>query len=129
MITEDGAQTHFRNPVSTVAYLADKQPANQSQHSSPYARKVRIALLEKAIPFELLTEVPWDRTTNTPQYNPLEKLPVLIDTEAKEAEDSAVYESHFILDWIECKFAPPRYISLMPDSKEGELFAKKVQGL
>ncbi|KAK5198316.1 hypothetical protein LTR92_002561 [Exophiala xenobiotica] len=97
---------------------------------SPYARKVRIALAEKSIPFELVTEVPWDSTTQTPQYNPLEKLPVLIDTEAgKDSEDEgeAVYESHFILDWIEYNFAPPRYVSLTPDTKEGELFAKKVQ--
>ena len=45
---------------------------------SPYARKVRIALAEKGIPFELLTEVPWNKTTQTPKHNPLEKLPVLI---------------------------------------------------
>ena len=45
---------------------------------SPYARKVRITLAEKDIPFELITEVPWDSTTATPQYNPLEKLPVLL---------------------------------------------------
>ena len=31
---------------------------------SPYARKVRIALAEKGIPFELVTEVPW----NAPYY-------------------------------------------------------------
>ena len=46
--------------------------------ASPYARKVRIALQEKRSPFELVTEVPWDSTTSTPKYNPLEKLPVLI---------------------------------------------------
>ena len=45
---------------------------------SPYARKVRIALAEKGVPFELITEVPWDATTKTPDYNPLEKLPILI---------------------------------------------------
>ena len=45
---------------------------------SPYARKVRIALAEKGIAFELLTEVPWNDTTSTPKFNPLEKLPVLI---------------------------------------------------
>ena len=27
---------------------------------SPYARKVRIALAEKNIPFDLITEVPWN---------------------------------------------------------------------
>ena len=36
---------------------------------SPYARKVRIALAEKSIPFELVTEVPWDADTTTPKYN------------------------------------------------------------
>ena len=46
---------------------------------SPYARKVRIQLAEKGIPFELITEVPWNTDTVTPQYNPLEKLPVLIE--------------------------------------------------
>ena len=45
---------------------------------SPYARKVRIALIEKALPFELLTEVPWNAGASTPKYNPLETLPVLI---------------------------------------------------
>jgi glutathione S-transferase len=66
---------------------------------SPYARKVRIVLAEKAIPFTLKTEVPWDSTTETPQHNPLEKLPVLI------LEDgSSVYESHHILEFIEAKY-------------------------
>lgn len=78
--------------------------------------------------------MPWDSTTQTARYNPLEKLPVLIDTEAKdddpegEGEGEAVYESHFILDWVEYKFTPPRYVGLTPDTREGELFAKKVQG-
>ena len=87
-----------------------------------------MALAEKSIPFEPVTEVPWDSTTQTPQYNPLEKLPVLIDTEARTDEDRSVYESHFILDWVEHKYPPPKYVSLTPDTKEGELFAKKIQG-
>jgi glutathione S-transferase len=28
---------------------------------SPYARKARIALLEKRIPFEMVIDVPWNR--------------------------------------------------------------------
>ena len=89
---------------------------------SPYARKVRISLKEKGIPFELQTEVPWDSTTKTPEYNPLEKLPVLI-TDSGEA----VYESHFILDWIEVRYPPPKYESMFPTSKDKELFAKQIQ--
>ena len=88
---------------------------------SPYARKVRIALAEKGIPFELQTEVPWDSTTVTPRYNPLEKLPVLI------LEDgSAVYESRFILEYLEAKHPTP---TLLPDDIDGKLAARHVEVL
>ncbi|KAK5111026.1 hypothetical protein LTR62_005401 [Meristemomyces frigidus] len=86
---------------------------------SPYARKVRIALQEKGIPFELQTEVPWDSTTATPQYNPLEKLPVLILDDG-----TAIYESHFILEWLETKYPEP---SILPKDVNGRLFAKQVE--
>ena len=86
---------------------------------SPYARKVRIALAEKAIPFELLTEVPWNGTTATPRHNPLEKLPVLILDDG-----SSVYESHYILEWIEAKYPTP---PMRPADLDGRLFARKVE--
>ena len=88
---------------------------------SPYARKVRIALLEKSIPFDLVTEVPWDNTTQTPQYNPLEKLPVLILENGK-----SVYESHYILEFIETKYTDA--LQLLPKNDvDGTLFAKQVE--
>lgn len=87
---------------------------------SPYARKVRISLQEKGIAFELITEVPWDSTTKTPQHNPLEKLPVLI-----MEDGTSVYESHYILEFIEAKF-PDRKPLLSKDIDE-RLFAKKVE--
>ena len=88
---------------------------------SPYARKVRIALLEKRIPFELITEVPWNSTTATPQYNPLEKLPVLIPEEG-----DAIYESSYILDWLELKFPQT---PMLPQDADGILAAKKLDVL
>lgn len=94
-----------------------------SSKRSPYARKVRIALAEKAIPFELLSKVPWESTTQTPRYNPLEKLPVLILPDGK-----ARYESHCILEYIEAKY--PANSPLMPrdpTSIDGALFAKQVE--
>jgi hypothetical protein len=45
---------------------------------SPYARKVRIVLAEKELPFELVTEVPWNQDASAPRWNPLGKIPVLI---------------------------------------------------
>lgn len=92
-----------------------------SASPSPYARKVRIALAEKGIPFELQTEVPWDGTTVTPQYNPLEKLPILIMDEG-----TVVYESHFILEYLEAKFPSP---PLLPDDLDAKLAAKQIEVL
>lgn len=45
---------------------------------SPFARMNRIALHEKGIPFELQNEIPWHVGSETPKYNPLEKLPILL---------------------------------------------------
>ena len=88
---------------------------------SPYARKVRIALAEKGIPFELVTEVPWDSTTTTPKYNPLEKLPVLI------ADDgTSVYESRFILEYLELKHPEP---AMLPRDVDGIIAAKRLEVL
>lgn len=86
---------------------------------SPYARKVRIALIEKGIPFTLQTEVPWHGTTATPAYNPLEKLPVLV-----LPNGSGIYESRFILEWLEVKHPTPR---LLPDEAEEILAARQVE--
>ena len=92
-----------------------------SATSSPYARKVRIALAEKDLPFELMTEVPWDRTTSTPKYNPLEKLPVLI------LEDgSSVYESSFILQYLELKYPQP---PLLSGDLDGVIAARRLEVL
>lgn len=88
---------------------------------SPYARKVRIALAEKGLPFELLTEVPWDSTTSTPKHNPLEKLPVLL------LEDgSSVYESSFILQYLELTY--PQHPLLPPDA-DGIVSARRFEVL
>lgn len=86
---------------------------------SPFARKVRIALREKGLPFELLTEVPWDSTTSTPKYNPLEKLPVLI------LEDgSSIYDLSFILQYLEWTYPRP---PLMPADVEGKIAARRLE--
>jgi glutathione S-transferase len=71
--------------------------------------------------------VPWDSTTQTPQHNPLEKLPVLIDDSGK-GEPTSVYESHFILEWLEAYYGPDQgYKGILPKGKADELLAKQVQ--
>ena len=86
---------------------------------SPYARKVRIALTEKGIPFELLTEVPWNDDTTLPRYNPLEKLPVLLPDGGEP-----LFQSSYILEWLERRHpAPP----LLPPDTDGILAAKRLE--
>lgn len=87
---------------------------------SPYARKVRIALAEKGIPFELATEVPWDSSTATPAYNPLEKLPVLVLPDGR-----GIYESRFILEWLEAKHPDPPLLA--PAGTDDALAARQVE--
>lgn len=87
---------------------------------SPYARKVRIALAEKAIPFELVTEVPWNDDTLLPQHNPLEKLPVLLP------DGPPVYHSSHILDWLERRYPTP---PLLPADDDGILLHKEAEVL
>ena len=88
---------------------------------SPYARKVRIALAEKGLAFELVTEVPWDDDTCTPRHNPLEKLPILL------LEDgSSVYESSFILQWLELKHPRP---PMLPPDADGIVAARRFEVL
>ena len=88
---------------------------------SPYARKVRIALAEKNIQFELITEVPWNHGAITKHHNPLAKLPVLI------LEDgSSVYDSRFILEYLELTYPQtPLLSSEVPE----RLAAKKLEVL
>ena len=88
---------------------------------SPYARKVRIALTEKRIPFELITEVPWHSSTKTPLHNPLEKLPILIFDDDRKP----IYDSSYILEYLEAKFPETR--PLLPEDVDMALAAKQVQ--
>ena len=97
-------------------------------------------MAEKGIPFTLETEVPWDSTTATPLYNPLEKLPILLvprsgpsghvlngegelDNSKQGQEYTSVFESHHVLDWIETKYPDP---PMLPASSDQQLEAKEV---
>jgi glutathione S-transferase len=91
---------------------------------SPYARKNRIALLEKGIPFETKYEIPWDSTNEAPKYNPLEKLPLLLFDDGRPP----IYESWYIQEYITQKFegiGP----ALIPEKLDDQLLAKQMQVL
>ena len=88
---------------------------------SPYARKVRIALAEKNIPFELITEVPWNHGALTEQHNPLAKLPVLL------LEDgTSIFDSRYILEYLELTYPQ---VPLLSEDVQLRLLAKKYEVL
>lgn len=80
---------------------------------NPFARKVRVALMEKGIPFDLITVNPWNANKGVHPYNPLGKIPLLIADPGKP-----IYESSCILDWLEVHFPET---ALIPKDKEKAL--------
>ncbi|MEO0031570.1 MAG: hypothetical protein RIS94_1328 [Pseudomonadota bacterium] len=84
---------------------------------SPFGRKVAIVLLEKGIAYDVQYDVPWGDQTCTPRYSPLEQLPILI-TE----QDEYVYDSAYILDWLEARHPEP---TLMPTGVDERLAAAR----
>jgi glutathione S-transferase len=77
---------------------------------SPFARKVRIAMIEKGVPFVVQNEVPWHQDTVTPHYNPLEQLPILIPDDG-----DPIFESTYLMDWLEHKYPEPSMLPADPD--------------
>lgn len=73
---------------------------------SPFARKARIALLEKNLPHELLVQNPWQ--TRIAQ-NPLGKVPALLLDDGRVIHDSSV-----ILEYLETLGAAPALIPADP---------------
>ncbi|MFA7495123.1 MAG: glutathione S-transferase N-terminal domain-containing protein [Acidithiobacillus sp.] len=89
--------------------------------TSPYARKVRLALLEKNIP----CAVEWVNL-RTPdhaalQHNPLGKIPVLLRNDG-----SAVYDSAVIIQYLEVLCPEP---AIIPHDPEARIEALRIEAL
>jgi glutathione S-transferase len=56
---------------------------------SPYSRKVRLALAEKGLPFELKLERVWERRPEFLALNPAAQVPVLVEESGLAVADSA----------------------------------------
>lgn len=69
--------------------------------TSPYARKIRVLLLEKQIAFEFVEESAWNAGTTVPQYNPLNKIPVLVTDDG-----TCLYDSCVIAEYLDPLGAP-----------------------
>ena len=72
---------------------------------SPFARKARIALLEKRLPHEIVVENPWQQAIVA---NPLGKVPVLFLDDGRTVHDSSV-----IVEYLDT-LCDPRLIPMDP---------------
>jgi glutathione S-transferase len=64
--------------------------------SSPFARKVRVALAEKRVDYEFVIDPPSDPATRVPEFNPLGKIPVLVIDDG-----STIFDSPVIVEYLD----------------------------
>ncbi len=76
---------------------------------SPFCRKVRLALAEKRIEFELVEERPWDRRIDFLRLNPAGAVPVFITDEG-----AVLSESNAICEFLEETGPAPRLLPSDP---------------
>ncbi len=64
--------------------------------NSPFARKARILLIEKSLPYEWMEELPMVPNTRVPEFNPLGKIPVLVTDTGR-----TLFDSRVIVEYLE----------------------------
>ena len=86
---------------------------------SPYSRKVRIALREKALDFELKSEKTWERRHEFLALNPAGTVPVLV-----EENGAVIADSVAITEYLEEAY--PDAAKLLPDSPAGRAETRRL---
>ncbi len=76
---------------------------------SPYARKARVALIEKHLPYETIVDNPWLPGTGIAAINPLGKVPALVLDDGQVVHDSKV-----IVEYLDTLDASPAIIPADP---------------
>ena len=89
--------------------------------TSPYARKIRVILAEKALPFELDVDIPWNADTRVPQTNPLGKVPVLVADDGR-----AWFDSPVSAEYLELLGADP---SVIPADRAAAVAVRQTEAL
>jgi glutathione S-transferase len=89
--------------------------------TSPFARKVRIALAEKKIEYQMVEASAWDAGNPVHEWNPLGKLPVLILDDGTH-----LYDSRVIVEYIDLVSPVSR---LIPEPARQRIAVKKWEAL
>ena len=92
-----------------------------ASYTSPYARKVRIALAEKKIEYDFVEESPWAEQTTVPTYNPLGKVPVLLPDDG-----TTLFDSRVIVEYLDTVSPVSR---LIPEPNRQRIVVKRWEAL
>jgi glutathione S-transferase len=88
--------------------------------TSPFVRKVRVALLELNIDHEFQADAPWSAQSKTDELNPLKKVPVL-----ELAEGQILFESKLIIQYIDLRCNG----ALLPTNPSERIIALQTEAL
>ena len=88
---------------------------------SPYARKVRVALIEKSCDCEIIVDNPWLPDAQVSEANPLGKVPALLLEDGEVVHDSKV-----IIEYLETLGMPP---ALIPGEPQQRVAHKQIEAL
>jgi glutathione S-transferase len=89
--------------------------------TSPYARKARIAMMEKKVSCEFVADRPSNPGSQVPVHNPLSKVPVLVLDNGKP-----VYDSVVIVEYFDHVGTGPK---LVPEKFEDRIEVKRREAL
>jgi len=89
--------------------------------TSPYARKVRIALAEKKIEYALVEESPWAAANTVAELNPLGKIPVLVLDDG-----TRLFDSRVIVEYLDTVSPVSR---LIPEPSRQRITVKRWEAL
>lgn len=80
---------------------------------SPFCRKVRIALAEKGLGYELRVELPWERRVEFIALNPAAEVPVLVE----EGEHQVIADSQAICEYLDEAYPDRRLLGFDPAAR------------
>lgn len=89
--------------------------------TSPYVRKLRVALLEKKLPFEFVIDSPWEAGNHVSDYNPLGKVPAMVTDDGE-----VLFDSNVLLAYVETLGAAP---ALLPADPRAAIAVRQTAAL
>ena len=88
---------------------------------SPFARKIRVALREKNISCEEVTENPWNASSTLQDLNPLGQIPILVSD-----KEEVIYDSRVIFEYLE-QLGEQHH--LLPSDPSDRIRARKTEAI